>query len=330
MNRTVAFALYLLFSTLLAAQDSPLPQYKVLKGYPLQQAIVAVNQAADQGYRILLSSRLIVMRLDATPPDTWRYQRRPEPGGINALLNALNRQGALGYGWLAGTEFLEKQPHPRNYEYTTLEGVTEKARSRSLDSLLQQGFTRVGAIGQHVGALHDDLTIYMREIGSGRPAALPHASREVDALRRSSLMNNISALAAQGYRYRESGLSSGGGSAVSMEECNASCGGPFEYRAFEVKNPAQLEHDLNALGQEGFRVLPKSLDWGPGLVERPLKHTAVFTYRVGDASNEAAVQQFVDGCDRDGFAPIGFAAHVGWTAGAFFIIAEKAEDSPAP
>ncbi|MGD0157068.1 MAG: hypothetical protein ABSB50_13290 [Terracidiphilus sp.] len=323
MKRTITSALLLLTFSILVAQNSPLPRYKVLNGYPRLEAITAINQAADQGYRILLTSRFVVMRLDATPPDTWRYMPSPQPTGTNAFLNALDQQGALGYGWLADTEFLEKQPHPRNYEYRLLEGVTVKSRAHSLESLEQDGFTRVGMTRRDVRL------VYMHEIGSPPPEH-PRHTRELDALRAHNLMKNISELAAQGYRYRTSEISYEGGRAVSMEECDASCGGPFEYRSFDVKNSEQLEHDLNALGKEGFRVLPKSLDWPPGLVERPLKHSGVFSYCVGDASSEASVQQFIDDCDRDGFAPINFAAHVGWIVGGFFIIAEKAEVSPAP
>ncbi|MGA2169382.1 MAG: hypothetical protein ABSG62_14325 [Terracidiphilus sp.] len=321
MQRMIVLCLFLLSSTLLAAQNSPLPRYKVLKGHPPQDAVAAVNQAADQGYRILFSARLLVMRLDATPPDTWRYQPRPDDSLPNSFLNALNQQGALGYAWRPDSWFLEKQPHPRNYEYRVLEGYTGKTRESSRQSLQAQGFTPVG--------MFLNQSIYIHEIGAAQPAAPPRPSRVVDALRKDNLMKDISALAAQGYRYRAHEPSNkGGGTAVSMEECDSSCGGPFEYRTFGVNHAAQLERDLNALGHQGFRVLPKSLDWPPNLVERPVNHAASFSYRVADAHDETTAQQFVDACDRDGFAPIGFAARVGWTVHVF-IVAEKAAASPA-
>jgi hypothetical protein len=259
------------------------------------------------------------MRLDAVPPDTWRYQVRPEPSifSLNSFLNALNQQGALGYAWRPDSWFLEKQPHPRNYEYRILMDLPGKTRKKFMDSYQADGFTPVGyAVGNQV--------VYIHEIGSPKPAAPPRPMRVADALRKDNLMKDISALAAQGYRYRSHELSKkGGGRAVSMEECDASCGGPFEYRSFDVNDAAQLEHDLNALGQEGFRVLHQSLDWPPSLLERPVKHTVSFVYRVADAPDAATTQQFLDACDRDGYEPIGFAAHLGWNVH-IMIVAEKA------
>ncbi|MGB9407571.1 MAG: hypothetical protein WCA89_08540 [Terracidiphilus sp.] len=319
MQRTILVCLFLISSNLLNAQSSPLPKYKVLKGHPPQEALAAVNEAADQGYRVLLSARLLVMRLDATPPDTYRYQPRPESSkfNLNSFQNALNQQGALGYAWRQDSWFLEKQPHPRNYEYRLLLDYPGKIRKQFLESFQADGFSPVGSTG-------GGQVVYIHEIGSPKPAAPLRPTRVVDALRKDNLMKDISALAAQGYRYHSHELSRiGGGTAVSMEECDASCGGPFEYRSFDVKDAALLEQDLNALGQEGFRVVPQSLDWPPNLVERPVKHAGSFVYRVADAPDAATTQQFLDACDRDGFVAIGFAAHVGWNVH-ILIVTEKA------
>lgn len=40
-----------------------------------------------------------------------------------------------------------------------------------------------------------------------------------------------------------------------------SLGVTYRYRSVNVKAPEQLERDLNVLGQDGFHVVPKSLDW---------------------------------------------------------------------
>jgi len=312
----------LLATSFLGAQDVSLPKYKVVKGYPPNEAAAPMNAAADQGYRLLFAARLAVMRLGAAPPDTYRYLPIPDAGGQASFLNALNQQGALGYSWVEESTMLEKAPHPRNYEYKTLEGLKQKSRDRSYQSLLEQGF--------HVVAERGFGPVFMREVGDTRPAESPNSVRVVDALRTSNPMKDISELAARGYRYRGHEVSKkAAGKAVSMEQCGSACGGPLEYRAFNVNNSGQLEKDLNLLGRDGFHVVPRSLGFPPYLAERPAKHAQSYSYRVIDATDERATEQSLNAADREGFVPLGFAAHVGWNVHVFVVL-EKAMVSAGP
>lgn len=292
-------------------QNSASPKYKVVKGWPTDKAVEPINAAADQGYRLLFMGRLAVMRLDTAPPDIYRYRAIPEENRRAQLLNALNQQGALGYGWLKGPDMLEKEPHPRNYEYEVVTGFTRKSRDRAYDAALDQGFRPI--------AERTAGTIMMREVGETRPIKDAKLLRIADATRTSNLMKDINELA-QGYRYRSPEVSKKGGKAVSMEPCDSTCGSPFEYRAFDVKDAAQLEHDLDLLGADGFRVVAKSLSTDVRLVERPAKHTRRFTYRVIDAPDENTTEQGLNAADRDGFVPLGFAAHIGWNVHVFVVM----------
>jgi hypothetical protein len=291
-----------------------------VKGHPANEAAAALNGAADQGCRFLFEvpfeDRLAVMRLDATPPDTYRYMPVPESGGPASLINALNQQGALGYRWLDGTDVLEKEPHPRNYEYRHSEGFTQGTRDRLAESLVEQGFHVLRGVAAG--------PIFIREFGNARPATRPKPVRVVEASHTGNLMKDIVALAGQGYRYRAPVSSRAGDrQAVSMEECDSTCGGPFEYRSFDAHDSAQLERDLNVLGRDGFRVVPISLEWRLHLAERPTNHARRFVYRVFEASSESSTEQRLNEGDRDGFVPLGATVHIGWTGHVYFVL-EKA------
>lgn len=321
IGKAIAGCLLLLGSaSLLGSQNSPLPKYRVIKGYPPRDNAAAINAAADQGYRLLFAYNFVVMRLEATPPDTYRYAPLPR-SGEPASLNALNQQGALGYGWSERADILEKQPHPRNYEYRMPEGFTGKALDRSREALLDQGFQVVRDFGASAMLMH--------EIGSTLPGTHPKRVRLADALRKDNVMKNVSELAAQGYRYRSPALSKrGGGKAVAMEECDATFSGPFEYRSFDVKDGEQLERDLNALGHDGFRVAPKSLAWTPHLAEHSTRQSQVFVYRVIPASGDSTMEESLNELDRDGFIPLGV-AYVGWNLRPYLVL-EKATVSATP
>ena len=110
-----------------------------------------------------------------------------------------------------------------------------------------------------------------------------------------------------------------------MELCDESCGGPFEYRRVEVKDSEQLQGDLNDAANQGFHLVPRSFVWPPELLEREPNHTPRFEYRVGNADEATATEQFVNTGDRDGFVPVAFAAHVGWAVHAFVILEKPAQ-----
>lgn len=322
MRRTIVACLILLTAALAAAQSAPLLKYRVLPDLPPEKGVVLLNQAADQGYRLLFVGRMAVMRLDAAPPDTYRYLARPHEALSKTFLNQLNQQGALGYGWVHGTDFLEKAPHPRNYEYAMVEGISAKAREQSHNSLLAQGFVPVASFNA--------IPIFMHELGAPPPDIHERPFRTPNAVREKKLMEQITDLAARGYRYRRPAASiKGGGRSVSMEQCDASCGGPFEYRDVEVNQPDQLERDLNALGEQGFRLVKASLAWPPHLAERGANREQRFVYRVAEVPTAAAAEEFLNTGDRDGFDPVQFADHISWNVHIYLVL-EKATASAAP
>lgn len=240
----------------------------------------------------------------------------------------------MGYAWVKGASILQKLPHPHVYEYDIVEGFSLGARRKSRDALLSQGFAAVGRFGS--------VPIYMRDTVLELTLTSGSGQRDIRFLDRSNkrkFLKQVSALAAQGYRYRSAELTDSG-QAMTMERCDSACGGPFEYRTFDVKNAEQLERTLNDLARDGFRVVADSLDWMPYLAEgnSPSSTNAgggsaesgtSYSYRVANARDAESLEQFVNTAAKDGFQPVGFAAHVGWTA-EIFIIVEKAGPLAAP
>lgn len=294
--------------------SSVLPHYRVVKGWPAKDALPGLNDAAAQGYRLILTGKMAVMRLDAQTPDVYRYMTVPDQGIFASFMNAVNQQGAFGYRWVENTHFMEKEPHPHNYEYETIEGMLTRTRQESRRGLSSRGFVPVGSFASR--------PIFMHEIDAA-PASQPARSFQfVEMAPERKVMKEITRLAHQGYRY-------GGpdfpptGSGIRMELCDEFCGGPFEYREVSVKDAEQVQHDLNEAAKEGFHLVASSFDWRPNLIERGIDQRPRFDYRVGNADELASAEQFVNAGDRDGFVPVAFAAHVGWSVHVFLIL-EKA------
>jgi len=304
-------------STALWAQPA-LPKYKVVKGYPGAANIAAINAAADQGYRVAFAYQSTVLRLESIPPDTYRYLPLPQARAGASFLNTLNQQGALGYRWV--DTLLEKEPHPRNYEYRTAEGFTLNSRDASAEELVREGFEQ---IGESLGGV-----VYIRELGNS-DIKTRRPSRVLYERTGKNFMKKIGPLAREGYRYRSKEPIRGGRRGLMMELCDSSCGGAVEYRSFDVKEAAQLEHDLNSLGAEGFRVLPNSLYNEPYLAERTAAARQSYSYRVISVSDDQAVEDALNAGDREGYDALGVAAHVGWTAHVFVIL-KKTIASTAP
>ena len=151
----------------------------------------------------------------------------------------------------------------------------------------------------------------------------------MDLLRKSRAKETIAELARQGFHYVSPWVSGyGGGGGLQMELCGSACGGLMEYRFFDVNEPDELERDLNALGRDGFHVVPRSLDASLHLAERSQVHTQSYAYRVFEASGENAIEQTLNARDSEGFAPLGIAAHVGWTVHVYLVM-EKATTAAA-
>lgn len=323
VKRMIIAVLFACIAGVAVAQTAPLPQYKVLKSSTAKNAASEWNAAADQGYRFLFEGRLAVMHLEATAPDTYRYAALPDRNLRDTFLNALNQQGAFGYAWINGTHMLEKLPHPHVYEYAIVEGFAAGTRHTSHDSLIAQAFAPVGRFGS--------VPIYVRDTTIDSPATSPQSvTRFIDRLNPGKTFKQISALAAQSYRYRSDELTDSG-TRIAMDLCDNACGGPFEYRRFEGKDAAQIEKTLNDFASDGYRIVRASLDWEPYLVERPARHPvsspATFSYRVSEAKDAATIEQFLNTTAQDGFVPVGFLAHIGWTA-SIFIVVERPPASP--
>ncbi len=144
-----------------------------------------------------------------------------------------------------------------------------------------------------------------------------------DAARIGNVMKRVDELAAQGYRFLERhGFSKGGGIAVLMERCS-DCAGQYQYRHFDVKDADQLDRDLNSLGKEGFRVLTATLPGRAHLVERDTRAQRAFSYRVLEAKDGRAVESALKTADADGYAPLDFVWHSGWTADAFLVLEKQ-------
>lgn len=327
------FSLLLVFS--LHAQAT-LPKYAVLKTEGGEAYLTNVNQLSDEGYRLIVAGKFTILRLEATPPDTYRYLRLEVKGGPAQFTNWVNEQGAHGYRWLARTGLLEKAPHPRNYEYRFVRhGALGPSKGSDLSSLLEEAYRPVETVSfSH--ALGADTTEMFFEHEVGQPAYASHLppGSEVqiaDAMRVASVMKRVDELAKQGYRFLAPHDSNkGGGIAVMMEKCRDDCAGRYEYRYFDAKDASQVERDLNALSKGGFRVLPHALRSRPHLLERDTREARRFSYRALDPKDAAELGQALNTADPDGYMPLGFAWHVGWTAEGFLVLEKETTASATP
>jgi hypothetical protein len=146
----------------------------------------------------------------------------------------------------------------------------------------------------------------------------------VEAMHEESVMKHVSELAKQGYRFVSPSVSNkGGGLGLIMEKCTPGCGGPYEYRYLDAKNPAQIEQDLNAFGKDGFRVVPSAMRTKPHLLERDPNSKHTFSFRVLKAKEVAELEKAVNEADREGYEPIGYVGHIHMLVSDFYLVLEK-------
>ena len=324
--------LLLRFLFLLAATlhvQTALPKYTVLKTESNDTYFTQLNQLADQGYRVLAVSKYTVLHLEATPPDTYRYLRIEAKGGPAELANWINDQGAHGYRWRARTGLLEKAPHPRNFEYRVAHhGEMGPARSQDLSALVDEGYRPLQpiAFSHALGAATREV-FFERELDQPAPAPSPYPGTSIaiaDAMRADNVLKKVDELARKGYRFVAPHESNqGGGISVMMEKCPEDCSGRYEYRYFDAKNAEQLERDLNALGKDGFRVLPPALQSRPHLVERDAKTKQAFNYRALDPADAPSLEHLVNAANEEGFVPLDFVWHAGFSSAQGFLVLEK-------
>jgi hypothetical protein len=316
--------------------QTPPPKYAVLKTENGDAFLNSVNQLSDRGYRVLVEDKFTILRLEATPPDTYRYLRLEVKGGIAQFTNWINDQGAHGYRWLARTTLLEKAPHPKNYEYrNSPHGALGPSKGRELSSVLEEGYSPTGIVyfSHTIGASTKEM-YFEHEVGQPAYASpLPSGSeiQVADAMRAGNVMKHVDELAKQGYRFLSPHDSNkGGGIAIMMRKCPDDCAGRYQYRYFDAKDAPQIERDLNPLGKDGFQVVPGSLHERPHLLERDTRAKRTFAYRVLDAKDAAGLEQALNAADQAGYVPLDFVWHVAWTAEAFLLLEKETTASANP
>jgi hypothetical protein len=305
------------------------------------QTVAALNALADQGYRLISPGRMFILRLEAAPPDTYRYMAMDKKGGPVQFLNWLNEQGAHGYRWVlsAGADVMEKEPHPRNYEYASPSPHSfhfSPAKTDELSSLVIQGYHPVGLawFSLYVGSPWREV-FFEREIDAKSDPVRTREGRQIeiaDAMRAGNVMKHVDELAKDGYRYLTPYVSQkGGGLAVMMHKCGQDCGGPFEYRYFDVHDTGQLDKELNEQGKEGFRVVPQALMMRPHVLERAAAKTETYAYHVLPLKDPMALEQELNGNEQAGYAPVGYVGRSGmWTAEALLLLEKVSMVSPTP
>ncbi len=328
-----------LFSFLLVISlhaQAKLSRYAVLKTDGDETYLTRVNQLSDQGYRLIVAGKFTILHLEATPPDTYRYLRLEIKGGPAQFTNWVNEQGAHGYRWLARTGILEKAPHPKNYEYRfATHGALGPARGADLSSLREEGYRPVEKVYfSHVLGADTREMFFEHEVG--QPAYASPGTRDgdiqvADAMRVGNVMKQVDELAKQGYRFLSPHDSNkGGGIAVMMEKCRDDCAGRYEYRYFDAKDAAQVERDLNELSKDGFRVVPGALRSRPHLLERDTREKRTFSYRALDPKDAAQLEQALNAADPEGYVPLDFVWHLGWTAAGFLVLEKETTASATP
>jgi len=318
----------LLLAATLHAQTAP-PKYTVVETANNDAYLAHINQLADQGYRVLAVSKYTVLRLEATPPDTYRYARIESKGGPAQFTNWINDQGAHGYRWRARTGLLEKAPHPHTYEYRTADhGKYGLSRPVDLSAMVEQGYRPLHPIFfQHALGSATSEDFFERDLDQPAPPAPAYPGTAIavaDAMRAGNVMKRVDELAKKGYRYAGPHDSNkGGGIAVMMQKCPEDCSGRYEYRYFDAKSQEQVERDLNALGKDGFRVLPSGLTWRPHVLERDTRAKQVFAYRALNPIDAADLEQHLNAADAEGYAPVEFVWHSGFASAQGFLVLEK-------
>jgi hypothetical protein len=331
--------LILFLACSLSAQVAQKPKYKVVKVDRPEATVATLNTLAEQGYRVILPGPVFILRLEATAPDTYRYIAVDSKGGPVQFVNWLNEQGTRGYRWVwPGAEVMEKEPHPRNYEYTSPGAHLYhfgRAKTDVISTLISQGYRPVGFawFSHYVGSSSREM-FFEREMGTEFRSGGTIDAKEIeiaDAMRPDNLVKKVDALAKSGYRYLGPCPSPKGGElAVMMQKCGQDCGGPFEYRSFDLHDSAQLDRDLNEQGKAGFRLMPQALMMRLHMLERGAAKATTYTYHVLQYKDPAALERELNGEEQEGFEPIGYVGHGFWTAETLLLLEKAAIVSATP
>jgi hypothetical protein len=123
------------------------------------------------------------------------------------FLNWLNEHGAHGYRWAPWAGMLEKEPHPRNWEYATpsLGYHHGQKKGAEISSLVSQGYHPVGMawFSLFIGAPWREI-FFERELSAEPTAMRTGEGREIevaDGMRADTVMKRVDGLAMKNYRY---------------------------------------------------------------------------------------------------------------------------------
>jgi hypothetical protein len=325
--KLLPWSLILLAATLRA--QSPPPKYAVINTKNNEAYVARLNQLADQGFRVLIVNKYTVLRLDAAPPDTYRYLRLEVKGGPVEFTNWINDRGAHGYRWRSGTGLLEKAPHPRNFEYSTApHSKLHLSRPSDFSTMVEQGYRPLDPISfQHSLGPSSSEVFFERDLDQPAPPQPRYPGTAIalaEGQRAGTVLKGMAELAKRGYRFGGPHETNAAAyMAVMMEKCPDECSGRYEYRYFDAKSRAQVERSLNAFGKDGFRVIPSGLTRRPHVLERDTRAKQEFVYRVLDPIDAADLEQHLNAADNAAFVPLGFVWHSGFSTAQAFLVLEK-------
>ena len=323
MRKKLILTLSLLTASLCAQVTAP-PKYKVAVAAHENEIVPLLNGLAEKGYRLAAIGPAAILKLEPPTSGHYQYDLVAHQRDPDKFFNALNELGEQGYRWVPFSPLTEKSPQATKYRYIKApHGWSGPAKTPAISSAEAEGFRPVDVVYFEMIISGKFDLVMEQEAPSARNASLGPL-QIVEAMREESVMQHVGELAKQGYRFVSPSVSSkGGGLALIMEKCAPGCGGPYEYRYFDAKNPAQVEQDLNALGKDGFRVVPSAMRTKPHLLERDPNSKQAFSYRVLEAKDVAGLEKAVNDADREGYEPVGYVGHIHMLVPDFYLVLEN-------
>ena len=66
------------------------------------------------------------------------------------------------------------------------------------------------------------------------------------------------------------------------------------------------------------------------MLERDRRQKRTFSYLVLQPKDAASLEQTLNAPEQDGYVPLGYVWHVGWTVAEFLVLEKETTASPAP
>lgn len=323
MNKKIVLALGLLTASLWA-QVATQPKYKVVATPHDNEIVPALNGLAEQGYRLVVVAPGVIMKLQPPGSGHYQYAEVTSKRDPKKFFKSLDELGEQGYRWVPFSLLTEKSPQAAKYRYEKApHGWNGPSKASDISSAQAQGFRPVDTV-YFEQIISSQIELVMEREEQSAKNATPSPVEMVEAMREESIVKHADELAKQGYRFVSPSVSGkGGNDGLIMEKCAPGCGGPYEYRNFDAKSPAQVEQDLNAAGKDGFRVVPAALRTKPHLLERDPNSKQAFSYRVLEAKDASALEKAINDADHEGYEPVGSVAHIHMLVPDFYLVLEK-------